>query len=279
MLRISRNPTTHSRRLSLSVITGLVGTVCLLLTIAASASAQTPALSVGDVISNEADTGTQPLVGFEVTLSAPSQQTVSVLFSTQSGTAIGDQDFASGSLTVTFAPNQTTQIVSVAVRGDNIVEGTEQFFVNLTNPVNATIARGQGVGTIIDDDALILLTQENSQRAIALDSALQTMEPFPIRNDFNFFAPDHRTRVTLFAIGLKLAAGETASAVTATAEDSQGTIRPLDVEFVGKKPIYDWLTHVVVKLNDQITLTGDVKIKITLHSVTSNTVLVAVKPQ
>jgi hypothetical protein len=28
---------------------------------------------------------------------------------------------------------------------------------------------------------------------------------------------------------------------------------------------YDWLTPVVVKMNDQITITGDAKIKITLH--------------
>ncbi len=250
-------------------------TMCLLFMFAGSTSAQTPALSIGDVTLNEADTGTQPLATFEVRLSAPSQQTITVLVSTQSGTATGDQDFATGSLSLTFVPGQTTQGISTAVRGDNIVEGTEQFFMNLSNPVNATIADGQGVGTIVDDDALILLQEQNSQRAIAFDTALLNRDPIAIHSDF--FTSDHRTRISLFAVGLKLAAGETAAAVTATAEDSQGTIRPLEVEFVGRPGNSDWLSQVVVKVNDQITLTGDVKIKITLHGATSNTVLVALK--
>jgi len=140
--------------------------------------------------------------------------------------------------------------------------GTEQFFLNLSNPVNATIADGQGVGTIVDDDGLILVTEENSQRAVALDSVFWTRDPFPIVNDLNT-SSDHRTRISLFAIGLKLAAGETSSAVTATAEDSQGTIRPLEVEFVGA-PHFEGFTQVVLKLNDQFTLAGDLKIRISL---------------
>ena len=279
MLTRSRHPKTNSGSLRISLVSGLLISICMLLAMAGSASAQTPTLNIGDVTVNEADTGTQPLAAFEVTLSAASQQTVTVMVSTQSGTAIADTDFASGSLTLTFNPGQIKQSVSAAIRGDNIVEGTETFFMNLSNPVNATIGDGQGLGTIIDDDALVLLSEQNSQRAIALDSALMTRDPFPIRNDLNFFAPDHRTRVSLFATGVKLSAGETAAAVTATAEDLQGAIRPLDVEFVGRPALNDWLTQVVVKLNDQITLTGDLKIKITLHGQTSNTVLVAAKPQ
>lgn len=242
-----------------------------------------PTLSINDVTVNEGDPDPNGgdvfnLATFTITLSAPSQQTVSVLASTQSGTATGDVDFVAGSITLTIDPGKTSQTVSVFVRGDLIVEGTEQFFLNLSNPVNATIADGQGVGTIVDDDSLILLTEANVQRAIALDSVLFTRDVFPIPNDLNF-SSDHRTRVILFATGLKLLPGENASAVTATAEDSQGTVRALAVEFAGKVPTYDWLSQVVVKLNDQITIAGDIKIKITLHGATSNTVLVGVRPQ
>jgi len=237
-----------------------------------------PTLSINDVTVGELDDPIFNSATFTVRLSAPSQQTVSVLASTQSGTAIGDVDFVAGSITLTIDPGKTSQTVTVFIKGDSLVEGMEQFFVNLSNPVNATIADGQGVGTIVDDDSLILLTEANVQRAIALDSVLFTRDSFPIRNDLNFSA-DHRTRVSLFATGLKLSPGENASAVTATAEDSQGTIRALDVEFVGRVPAFDWLTQVVVKMNDQITTTGDVKIKITLHGTSSNTVLIAVRPQ
>jgi len=250
--------------------------LCLFFIIPVSVFAQTPTVSIGDVTVIEGDPGFLSSATFNLTLSAPSQQTVSVLATTQSGTAVGDVDFIAGFITLTFDPGHTTTTVTVFVKGDSVVEGTEQFFVNLSNPVNATIADGQGVGTIVDDDTLVLVTEGNSQRAVALDSVFVTRDPFPIANDFNT-SSDHRTRIILFALGLNLAAGETASAVTATAEDSQGTIRPLDVEFVGP-PQFQGFTQVVLKLNDQITITGDVKIRISLHGEVSNLVLVGVKP-
>jgi hypothetical protein len=251
--------------------------LCLFFIVPVSAFAQVPTVSINDVTVIEGDPGILSEAIFTLTLSAKSQQTISVLASTQSGSAVGDVDFIAGSITLTFDPNQTTTTVRVFVKGDSVVEGTEQFFLNLSNPVNATIADGQGVGTIVDDDGLILVTEENSQRAVALDSVFWTRDPFPIVNDLNT-SSDHRTRISLFAIGLKLAAGETSSAVTATAEDSQGTIRPLEVEFVGA-PHFEGFTQVVLKLNDQFTLAGDLKIRISLHGEVSNSVLVAVKPQ
>ena len=36
--------------------------------------------------------------------------------------------------------------------GDTLNEADETFFVNLSNPVNATIDRGQGRGVILTDD-------------------------------------------------------------------------------------------------------------------------------
>ena len=38
------------------------------------------------------------------------------------------------------------------MRDDRLVEGDEQFFVNLFNPSNATIGDGRGVVTIKDND-------------------------------------------------------------------------------------------------------------------------------
>jgi hypothetical protein len=42
------------------------------------------------------------------------------------------------------------------VNGDIPNEASETFFVNLTNPVNATITDNQGVGTILNDDTPVL---------------------------------------------------------------------------------------------------------------------------
>ena len=238
-----------------------------------------PTLSVGDATAAEGDLGPNPNpIEFKISMSAESSQIVSFVATAQSGTATGNVDFGAGSIALSFLPGQTSLILTVFAIGDAAVEGTEQFFLNLSNPVNVTIADGQGVGTIVDDDALILLTEENVQRAIALDSVLFTRDSFAVANNLNF-SSDHRTRVAVFAIGLKLAQNENASAVTATAEDTLGTVRPLEVESVSRVPNFDWLTQVVLKLNDQITLPGDIKIKITVHGATSNTVLVGLKTQ
>jgi len=256
----------------------LLGIICLLfVTVEITLAQSDPTLRINDITVNEGDGGLFRR-DFEVSLSAASNKTVSVLVSTQAGSATSNTDFGAGAVVLSFQPGQTSLPLGVLVNGDTLVEGTEEFFVNLSNPVNATIADGQGVGTIIDDDALILLTQPSSQSAPALDSVLFTKESFPIINNLNF-SSDNRTRVALFAIGLKLSAGETASAVTATAEDSQGTVRPLAVEFVGTVPNFDWITQVLLKLNDQIAVPGDVKIKISLHGAVSNTALIAVKSQ
>jgi len=256
----------------------LLGLVCLLFVSAELTLAQSdPSITINDIAVNELDSD---FFGYEfqIKLSAPSTKSVSVTVTTQSGTATGDVDFVAGSIVLTFPPGQTSQLLTIFIKGDTVVEGTEEFFLNLSSPVNATIADSQGKGTIIDDDTLLLVSQVSAQRAAAVDSVFLTHESFPIVNNMSTFSSDNRMRISVFAIGLKLAAGETASAVTATAEDSQGTVRPLTVEFVGRVPNATWLTQVVLKLNDQITTAGDIKVKISVHGVSSNTMLVAVTP-
>jgi len=257
--------------------TRLLSAVCLLFLTAGITMAQSaPELRINDISMYEGDIdlfGTD----VEIDLSKPSPNTVSVLLSTQPGTALSNIDFGAGSALITFQPGQTKVLVQVYAIGDTLVEGTEQFFLNLSNPVNATIADAQGVATIIDDDALLLLTKPSSNHAAGINSPLFTDEAFPIFDNLNF-SSDNRGRISVFAIGLKLSAGEPTSAVTATAEDSQGIVRPLSVEFVGKVPNFFWLSQVVLKLNDQPT-SGDIKIRVSLHGATSNMVVASVKPQ
>ena len=255
----------------------LLGMICLLLATAGLTFAQAdPSMRINDIAVNERDSG---LFGhpFRVSLSAASNKTIRVTVSTQAGTATDNADFGAGSAVLTFQPGQTSQTIEVFIIGDTGVEGIETFFLNLSSPENATIADGQGLGTIVDDDTLLLLTPQGSPRGLAVDSVFQTLETFAINTgDLPFFSSDHRMRISLMAIGMK---GANASAVTATAEDTGGTVRPLTVESVGTPPTADWITQVVVKLNDQITTAQDIKVKITVNGVSSNTVLVAVKPQ
>lgn len=125
-----------------------------------------------------------------------------------------------------------------------------------------------------------LLTEENSQRAIALDSVTRVRDPLPVEALNNFMqGRDPRTRVALFGINVDLSPGEDASAVTATARDSRSRSYSLKVEFVGKVPNLAWLTQVIVRLPDELANAGDVWISIKLHGQTSNEVLFGVKVQ
>jgi hypothetical protein len=123
-----------------------------------------------------------------------------------------------------------------------------------------------------------LLTEENSQRAIALDSVTRVRSPLPVVAQHNFSA-DRRTRVALFGINLDLMPAENASAVTAQARDSRSRNYSLKVELVRKVPTLDWLTQVVVRLPDELAQAGDVSISVSLRGQTSNEVLFNVAVQ
>jgi Tol biopolymer transport system component len=90
-----------------------------------------------------------------VRLSPESGQTVTVNYTTADGTAtVADPDYLSRSGTLTFNPRvgrlsgDTLLEIRIPTIGDPVNAPPETFFINLTNPVNATIARGQGVVTI-----------------------------------------------------------------------------------------------------------------------------------
>lgn len=121
----------------------------------------------------------------------------------------------------------------------------------------------------------ILLIEENSSRAIALDSVTFWRDPFSLLTTHNFSA-DQRTRIVLFAANVDLIAGENISVLTAQAEDSQQRLLPLTVEYVGKVPNFNWLTQITVRLPDG--LAGDIRVSINLRGVVSNKALISIKP-
>ena len=116
-----------------------------------------PALRIGDRTVTEGNTGTAAAT-FTVTLSAASTQTVTVAYATGNGTATAGSDFQAASGTLTFAPGDTSKTITVWVTGDRLPEPTETFVVNLSSPTNATIADGQGVGAILDNEPRISIS-------------------------------------------------------------------------------------------------------------------------
>ena len=113
----------------------------------------TPSLSIDSISALEGDPPTGVTFAFTVSLSSPSSQAVTVDYATADDTAVAPGDYTGHPTTqLTFDPGVTTKTVSVDVVTDLDIEVDETFFVNLSNPSGATIANGQGVGTIVNDD-------------------------------------------------------------------------------------------------------------------------------
>jgi hypothetical protein len=112
-----------------------------------------PGLSINDVAVAEGNSGTVNAV-FTVTLSAASGQAVTVNFATVNGTATAGSDYVAKSDVLTFNPGETSKNIIVVVNGDTANEPNETFFVNLSNPSNASISVNQGLGTINNDEGM-----------------------------------------------------------------------------------------------------------------------------
>jgi hypothetical protein len=120
-------------------------------------SADVPTLSISNATVTEGNTGTVAAV-FNVTLSATSSQTITIAYATGNGSASAGSDYQAASGTLTFAPGETEKTISVLVNGDRSGEPNENFFVNFSSPMNVVIADGQGVGTIVDDEPRISIS-------------------------------------------------------------------------------------------------------------------------
>ena len=112
-----------------------------------------PTISVADITVVEGSSGTTNAV-FTVQLSAASPDTITVDYATADGTATAGSDYTSTSGTLTFANRTTSQTVTVPVTADALDEPDETFFLDLSDPVQATISDARGQATISDDDPL-----------------------------------------------------------------------------------------------------------------------------
>jgi hypothetical protein len=120
--------------------------------------------------------------------------------------------------------------------------------------------------------APLLIAEGGTDAAVAVEPVTRARDPFPVTQAL-VFGSDSRTRVMLFARNVSLLAGETAAAVTATAEDAAHNVYALTVERVDPVPGFEWMSSVVVRLNDRMTdSTGEVLVWITLRGSASNRV-------
>ena len=116
-----------------------------------------PRISINDVTVTEGNTGAVNAT-FTVSLSVAYDVAVTVHYQTANGSATAGSDYAAASGDVIIAAGQTTKTFTVAVIGDRSAEPTENFVVNLSAATNGLIVDSQGVGTILDDEPRISIS-------------------------------------------------------------------------------------------------------------------------
>jgi predicted extracellular nuclease len=110
-----------------------------------------PSISIDNAFVREGNGGTSNAM-FTVSLTHTSGFPVTVKYATADGTARAGSDYQAASGVLTFNPGERSKLITIVVDGDRRRESNETFFVNLSDAANATIADGQGRGTIHNDD-------------------------------------------------------------------------------------------------------------------------------
>src|SRR5262249_21201505 len=116
-----------------------------------------PRVNIGGAVVTEGNSGTRTL-SFTVSLSSALYAPLSVTYPTAKGTATAGSHSQWASGTVTFAAGETSTTVTVLVNGDRLGEGNEQLYVNLSNPTIPGVGAHQGIGTIVDDEPRITIS-------------------------------------------------------------------------------------------------------------------------
>lgn len=151
-----------------------------------------PTLSIEDADIVEGNDGSTTL-DFKVTLSEPSDKMVRCDFACTPDTATEPEDFLSVRGEVWISAGQLSTTASIQINADHDVEPSEWFFVNLSNPSNATIAKSQARGTILNDDTYPELVIEDtsmkegnfSESPLRLLARLSKPSALPIQVNFS----------------------------------------------------------------------------------------------
>lgn len=146
-------------------------------------------------------------------------------------------------------------------------------FINLI--ILAMMLAAGSVSVVAKTNSPVLVSEQNSTRAIALDAVTFKREPFPPTSLYTW-GQGNQTRVMIFCLNLALQPGEDVSAFTADAEDAAHKHYQLKVEYFGNVPSQAWLSAVILRLSDDLTDVGDVLVRLSHSSAASNRVRIGI---
>jgi serine protease len=191
-------------------------------------------LSVDDVTITEGNSGTKT-ANFTVTLSQAAAFPITFDIATAAGSATAGSDYVTKSTVgESIAAGQTTKTFAVTINGDTTNEPDETFTVNLSNASGATIADGQGTGTITNDDGPMLSV-----------------------GDVAITEGDSGAKLATFTVSLSTAA---AGAVTYDIATGGGTATA-DGDYVSKASVGESIAAGVLSKTFVVTLNGDTTVE------------------
>lgn len=138
-----------------------------------------PLLSISDARVSEAAVLNQwgiyvePTLSFTVSLSSPSDSIVYVDWVTAPGSA-SNSDFYAGNGQFYLLPGETSKIINVKIHTDTIFEYDEELYVYISSAA-ATVDKGVGTGTILNDDVVSVRVDTIYSQRIAAEGGTATI--------------------------------------------------------------------------------------------------------
>lgn len=180
---------------------------------------------------------------------------------------------AQGNYTLTFGTNTDIKLRAYKtgfffnpVSVEFSAPGGLLFSITLTNNFTGSSLNFQ---FLIFAQPPLLLTEDDSLNALALDAESEMRDPFPISTD-SYFGTDKRTRLQLYLVDMDLYSGETLSIITVQAQDAQQRIYNLPVKDLRKVPGTPWMSQLTVRLPSELAGQTQITVSVTARGLTSN---------
>lgn len=118
----------------------------------------------------EGNTGTST-VNFTLDVSPANTDDISLEYITVNGTAEAGFDFVGASGPIVIPADSTTYSIAISVIGDAYFEPDETFLLEISNPsANAHITIAVGTATILDDEALVHVLEDDMDPPVGADT-------------------------------------------------------------------------------------------------------------
>ncbi|CAA6818517.1 MAG: Unknown protein [uncultured Sulfurovum sp.] len=124
-----------------------------------------PTILLKDISHTEGDSGTKAFT-FTLRLSEVGLTNRSVQYATSNGTAMSDSDYIPSSGTVVFPAGTQEQTITIYVKGDTLKEGSETFYVMLSNAFNLLLDDTVMMATIEGDDTLRFAVERTNSKDV-----------------------------------------------------------------------------------------------------------------